>query len=61
MRRLTGESSAIFFSPPEDAGAIPGALKNLLGWTVGGTETTNKPAGWVNPSMMPNRAAATYA
>ncbi len=61
LRRLIGESSALLFSTPEYAGAMPGALKNLLEWTVGGTETTGKPTGWINPSSMPNRAAGTYA
>lgn len=61
LRRMIGESSALFFSTPEYAGAMPGALKNLLEWTVGGTEITNKPTGWVNPSTMPTHAAATYA
>jgi len=60
LRRMIGESSALFFSSPEYAGTMPGALKNLLEWTVGGTETTNIPTGWVNPSTMPNRAAGTY-
>ena len=61
LRRLIDESSALLFSTPEYAGAMPGALKNLLEWTVGGTETTGKPAGWINPSSMPNHAARTYA
>ncbi|GAA3861961.1 hypothetical protein GCM10022381_02780 [Leifsonia kafniensis] len=61
LRRLIAESSALFLSSPEYAGAMPGALKNLLEWTVGGTETTDKPTGWVNSSTMPNRAAGTYA
>jgi len=61
LRRLIDESSALLFSTPEYAGAMPGALKNLLEWTVGGTETTGKPTGWINPSSMPNRAAGTYA
>lgn len=61
LRRMIGEASALFFSSPEYAGAMPGALKNLLEWTVGGTETTDKPTGWVNPSTMPTHAAATYA
>jgi chromate reductase len=60
LRRLIDESSALFFSTPEYAGAIPGALKNLLEWTVGGTETTQKPTGWFNPSSILNRAADTY-
>lgn len=61
LRQLIDESSALFFSTPEYAGAMPGALKNLLEWTVGGTETTGKPTGWVNPSSSLNRAANTYA
>ncbi len=61
LRRMIGDSSAVLFSTPEYAGAMPGALKNLLEWTVGGTETTGKPTGWINPSAMPNRAAGTYA
>lgn len=61
LRRLIDESSALLFSTPEYAGAMPGALKNLLEWTVGGVETTHKPTGWINPSSMPTRAANTYA
>jgi chromate reductase len=61
LRRLIDESSALLFSTPEYAGAMPGALKNLLEWTVGGTETTGKPTGWINPSSMLNHAAGTYA
>jgi len=61
LRRLIEESSALLFSTPEYAGAMPGALKNLLEWTVGGTETTGKPVGWINPSSMLNHAAGTYA
>jgi NAD(P)H-dependent FMN reductase len=61
LRRLIRESSALLFSTPEYAGTMPGALKNLLEWTVGGTETTHKPTGWINPSSMPNRAAGTYS
>jgi len=60
LRRLIDESSALLFSTPEYAGAMPGALKNLLEWTVGGVETTHKPIGWINPSSMPMRAANTY-
>lgn len=61
LRRLIDESSALLFSTPEYAGAMPGALKNLLEWTVGGVETTQKPAGWINPSAILNRSAGTYA
>lgn len=61
LRRLIDESSALLFSTPEYAGAMLGALKNLLEWTVGGVETSQKPTGWINPSSMPTRAANTYA
>ncbi len=27
---------------------MPGSLKNLLDWTVGGVEMTGKPAAWIN-------------
>lgn len=61
LRRLIGECAAILISTPEYAGALPGALKNLLEWTVGGVETTQKPTGWINPSSILNRSAGTYA
>ena len=61
LRRLIEESSAMLISTPEYAGAMPGALKNLLEWTVGGVETTQKPTGWINPSAVLNRSAGTYA
>ena len=40
---------------------MPGALKNLLEWTVGGVELTGKPTGRINPSTAPNLALAGYA
>lgn len=39
---------------------MPGALKNLLEWTIGDTVMSGKPVGWVNPSTAPRRAAGTY-
>lgn len=32
------------------AGALPGALKNLLEWTVGDAGTYRKPIAWINVS-----------
>ena len=61
LRSLIDDASALFFSTPEYAGAMPGALKNLLEWTVGGTEISRKPAGWINPSSGHNHASGTYA
>ena len=61
LRRQVDAAAALLFSTPEYAGAMPGALKNLLEWTVGGVETTQKPTGWINPSAILNRSAGTYA
>ena len=61
LRAAIGHADALLFSTPEYAGAMPGALKNLLEWTVGGAETTAKPAGWINPSTSPAKAEGTYA
>ncbi len=60
LRAQIDEAAALVFSTPEYAGAMPGALKNLLEWTVGGIETTQKPTGWVNASTGPTAAAGTY-
>jgi chromate reductase len=60
LRARIANATALLFSTPEYAGAMPGALKNLLEWTVGGVETSGKPSGWINPSTGPTRAAATY-
>lgn len=37
---------------PEYAGALPGALKNLLEWTVGDAGTYRKPLAWINASRV---------
>ena len=41
-------SDAVLFCTPEYAGTLPGSLKNLLDWTVGGGEFDRKPAAWIN-------------
>ena len=60
MRSRIAAADAILFSIPEYAGAMPGSLKNLLDWTVGGTETSDKPVAWINISTSPNGAAKTH-
>jgi chromate reductase len=60
LRSRIATADAILFSTPEYAGAMPGALKNLLDWTVGGVETTDKPAAWINISTSPGGAANTH-
>ena len=47
LRRIA-EADAVMFSTPEYAGGLPGALKNLLDWTVGGGELYRKPAAWID-------------
>jgi NAD(P)H-dependent FMN reductase len=59
LRRSIGESAALLFSTPEYAGALPGSLKNLLDWTIGGGEMSGKPVGWINSSD--RGAAGAYA
>jgi len=48
MRAQLDETDAILFCTPEYAGALPGSFKNLLDWTVGGGQTYEMPAAWVN-------------
>ncbi|NYE95677.1 NAD(P)H-dependent FMN reductase [Psychromicrobium silvestre] len=60
LRNQIANADALLFSTPEYAGAMPGALKNLLEWTIGGTEISDKPSGWINPSSNPGRAERTY-
>jgi chromate reductase len=53
-------ADAIMFSTPEYAGALPGALKNLLDWTIGDAEPGSiydKPVSWVNASGRGAQAA----
>src|SRR5712672_2694475 len=47
LRAQLGEADAVLFSAPEYAGALPGSFKNLLEWTVGGSEIYRLPAAWV--------------
>jgi NAD(P)H-dependent FMN reductase len=54
LRALIHHATAIIFSTPEYAGALPGSLKNLLDWTIGDEEPGSiyeKPVGWVNVSL----------
>jgi NAD(P)H-dependent FMN reductase/GNAT superfamily N-acetyltransferase len=41
-------SDAVLFSTPEYAGGLPGSLKNLLDWTVGGGQLYRKPVAWLD-------------
>lgn len=50
LRAALAAADALLVCTPEYAGALPGALKNLLDWSVGGGETYGMPVGWVNVS-----------
>lgn len=48
LRAAIDRAAAILICTPEYAGTLPGSFKNLLDWTVGGTEICDKPVAWVN-------------
>ncbi|OYD67025.1 NADPH-dependent FMN reductase [Rhodococcus sp. OK302] len=48
LRQAIRDADAVLFCTPEYAGTLPGSFKNLLDWTVGGTEMNDKPAAWIN-------------
>jgi NAD(P)H-dependent FMN reductase len=50
LRRAVADADAILICTPEYAGALPGAVKNLLEWTIGDAGTHQKPIGWINVS-----------
>jgi NAD(P)H-dependent FMN reductase len=51
LRARIAAAGALLFCTPEYAGTLPGSLKNLLDWTVGGGEIYGKPVGWVNVAV----------
>jgi chromate reductase len=61
LRSAVAASQAVLLCTPEYAGALPGSFKNLLDWTVGGTEMYRKPVAWVNVSASPGGAADAHA
>jgi chromate reductase len=50
LRAQIAAADAVLLCTPEYAGALPGALKNLLEWTVGDAGTYRKPIAWINAS-----------
>ena len=60
LRELIAEADALLFCTPEYAGDLPGSFKNLLDWTVGGSETSGKPSAWINVSSAPTGAAGAH-
>ncbi len=42
------------------AGALPGSIKNLFDWTVGGMETVDKPVAWLGVSSNATQASGAH-
>jgi NAD(P)H-dependent FMN reductase len=60
LRHQLTTANAVLFCTPEYAGTLPGSLKNLLDWTVGGGELYGKPVAWINVAN-PGRGDAAHA
>ena len=59
LRDALRAADALLICTPEYAGGLPGSFKNLLDWTVGGTEI-ERPVGWVNVSTAPTGARSAH-
>jgi NAD(P)H-dependent FMN reductase len=55
LRAGIAASHAVLICTPEYAGTLPGSMKNLLDWTVGGTEMVDRPVAWLNVATDPRR------
>ncbi|MBZ4322848.1 NADPH-dependent FMN reductase [Streptomyces huiliensis] len=60
LRAAIEAATAVLVCTPEYAGTLPGSFKNLLDWTVGGTEICDKPAAWVTAAA-PGRGQGAEA
>jgi NAD(P)H-dependent FMN reductase len=60
LRAAIARCAGILVCAPEYAGTLPGSFKNLLDWTVGGTEISDKPVAWIN-SAAPGRGQGAEA
>lgn len=60
LRAAIEGAAGVVVCTPEYAGTLPGAFKNLLDRTVGGTEICDKPAAWVNAAA-PGRGQGAEA
>jgi chromate reductase, NAD(P)H dehydrogenase (quinone) len=59
LRAQVREAGALLFAVPEYAHGVPGALKNLLDWLVGGEEFIYKPVALLNASPRATHAQAS--
>jgi NAD(P)H-dependent FMN reductase len=61
LRRAIADADAVLFCTPEYAGSVPGSLKNLLDWVVGGTAFAGKPTAWVKVAADAHRGEGAHA
>ena len=61
LRDAVRSADAVLICTPEYAGTLPGSMKNLLDWLVGGTEINDKPVAWVNAAADPRRGLGAQA
>jgi chromate reductase len=61
LRSTIAAVDAVLFCTPEYADTLPGSLKNLLDWTVGGTELSGKPVAWVHVAADQRRGHGAHA
>jgi NAD(P)H-dependent FMN reductase len=61
LRSAIAGADGVVFCTPEYAGTLPGSMKNLLDWCVGGTELSAKRVAWVNVAADPRRGAGAHA
>jgi chromate reductase, NAD(P)H dehydrogenase (quinone) len=59
LRVQVREAGGLLFAVPEYAHGVPGALKNLLDWLVGGEEFIYKPVALLNASPRATHAQAS--
>lgn len=61
LRSAIASADAVLFRTPEYAGTLPGSFKNLLDWTVGGTELSAKPVASVKVAADERRGEGAHA
>lgn len=61
LRAGLAAASGLLVCTPEYAGALPGAMKNLLDWAVGAPEMDGKPVAWVNVASVAAPTGASGA
>jgi len=61
LRAQVRAADGLLISSPEYAHGVPGALKNMLDWLVGGSEFPDKPVALLNASPRSTHAQASLA